>query len=178
MPEVRAEAPLDIDRAAAWQRLRDLSGPHLYVPGLTAATFVGAQREGVGTHRRVRMDGLGTVDETVADWRDAERITLRLHRGAKGPPPPLRELFFDYGLAERDGRLWLANRMRYEVGLGPLGALLDRVFLRRIMARRLEDVTLAQKIHYETGAQVTPTALRAARAGRTRGGGQRHAGTA
>lgn len=161
MPTVRAELPLDIDRDDAWRRLRDLSSPHLYVPGLTAAAFTGAQREGVGASRRVRMGRLLTLDETVTAWRAAEGISLRLHRGARGPLPPLRRHFFDYGLAERDGRLWLVNRMRYDVGLGVLGALLDRLLLRRIMARQLQDVTLAQKIHYETGERVTPAVLAA-----------------
>ena len=32
VPTVSAELPLDLDRAAAWRRLRDLSSPHLYVP--------------------------------------------------------------------------------------------------------------------------------------------------
>ena len=161
MRTVRAELPLDLDRAGAWRRLRDLSSPHLYVPGLTAAAFNGPQREGVGASRRVRMGRLLTLDETVTAWREAEGISLRLHGGARGPLPPLRKHFFDYGLAERDGRVWLVNRMRYEVGLGVLGALLDRLLLRRIMARRLRDVTLAQKIHYETGERVTPAFLAA-----------------
>ena len=165
MQTVRAEFPLDIelDLNGAWQRLRDLSRAHQYVPGLTAVSFVGAQREGVGTHRRVRIRGILTMDETVTEWREGEGITLRLNRGGKGPLPPLREHFFDYGLAERDGRVWLVNRMRYEVGLGPLGTLLDRLLMHRVIDRQLRDVTLAQKIFYETGRKVTPAMLRAAK---------------
>ncbi len=171
MQTVRAELPLDLDRAGAWRRLRDLSAPHRYVPRLTAAAFNGPQREGVGASRRVRMGRLLTLDETVTAWREAEGISLRLHRGAGGPLPPLRQHFFDYGLAERGGHVWLVNRMRYEVGLGVLGVLLDRLLLRRIMTRWLRDVTLAQKIHYETGEQVTPAVLAAWQTG-PRGAGQ------
>ncbi|MCY4602427.1 MAG: hypothetical protein OXF27_21190 [Acidobacteria bacterium] len=165
MQTVRAEFPLDpeFDLNGTWQRLRDLSRAHLYVPGLTAVSFVGAQREGVGTHRRVRIRGILTMDETVTEWREGAGMTLRLNRGDKGPLPPLREHFFDYGLSERDGRVWLVNRMRYEVGLGPLGTLLDRLLLHREIGRQLRDITLAQKIFYETGRKVTPAMLRAAK---------------
>ncbi|MCE2542603.1 MAG: hypothetical protein J4F30_04080 [Acidobacteria bacterium] len=165
MQTVRAEFPLDpeLDLNGTWRRLRDLSSAHMYVPGLTAVSFVGAQREGVGTHRRVRMRGILTMDETVTEWREGEGMTLRLNRGDKGPLPPLREHFFDYGLSERDGRVWLVNRMRYEVGLGPLGTLLDGLLLHREIGRQLRDVTLAQKIFYETGRKVTPAMLRAAK---------------
>ena len=163
MQTVCAEFPLDpeLDLNGTWQRLRDLSRAHLYVPGLTAVSFVGAQREGVGTHRRVRMRGILTMDETVTEWREGKGMTLRLNRGDKGPLPPLREHFFDYGLSERDGRVWLVNHMRYEVGLGPLGTLLDGLLLRREIGRQLRDITLAQKIFYETGRKVTPAMLRA-----------------
>ena len=106
-----------------------------------------------------------TMDETVTGWREAEGITLRLDRGDKGPLPPLREHYFDYGLAERDGRVWLVNRMRYDIRFGLLGALLDRLLLRRIITRQLRNITLAQKIYYETGRQVTPAMLKAAKAG-------------
>ena len=166
MQTVSAEFPLDseIDLDAAWQRMRDLSMAHMYVPGLTQVTFVGAQREGVGTHRRVRMRGVLTMDETVTAWRNAAGMTLRLDRSGKGPLPPLREHYFDYGLAVRDGRVWLVNRMRYEVGLGPLGSLLERVLLRRIFRGQIHDITLAQKLYYETGKQVTAAMLKAARA--------------
>ena len=163
MQTVSAELPLDLDRAAAWERMRDLSVANNYVPGLSTITFVGPQREGVGTHRRVRMYGLMTLDETVIEWREGAGLTLQLSRGGKRPMPVLREQYFDYALEERDGRVWLVNTMRYETGLGAPGALFERLVLRRVMARQLDHITLAQKLYYETGRRATPAMLEAAR---------------
>lgn len=160
MPTVRAEIPVNLDRAAAWRRLRDLSAPHLYVPGLTAAAFTGRQREGAGTRRRVRAAGILALDETVTEWRESAGLTLRLHRGGRGPPMPFRAFLFDYGLVERGGRTWLVNRVCYSLRPGPWGAL-DRAVLRPFIARLLRDITLAQKIRYETGERVTAARLRA-----------------
>ncbi len=162
MQTVSAELPLDLDRAAAWERMRDLSVANNYVPGLSTITFVGPRREGVGTHRRVRMYGLMTLDETVIEWREGAGLTLQLSRGGKRPMPVLREQFFDYALEERDGGMWLVNTMRYETGLGALGALIDRLVLRRVMARQLDHITLAQKLYYESGRRATPEMLKAA----------------
>ena len=161
MDTVRAELPVDLDLTAAWRRLRDLSAPHLYVPGLTGAAFTGPQREGAGTRRRVRAAGLLTLDETVTEWREGEGLTLRLHRGDRGPPPPFRTFLFEYGLVGRDGRTWLVNRARYSLRPVPWGARLDRALLRPFIARVLRDITLAQKIHYETGQRVTAAGLQA-----------------
>ena len=73
---------------------------------------------------------------------------------------PFRELLFDYGLADRGGRTWLVNRVRYALRPIPWGARLDRAVLGPFIARLLRDITLAQKIHYETGEPVTATAPR------------------
>ena len=166
MPTVRAELPLDLDRAAAWRRLRDLSAPHLYVPGLTGAAFTGPQREGAGTRRRVRAAGVLTLDETVTEWREGAGLTILLHRGDRGPPPPFRTFLFEYGLVDRDGRTWLVNRVRYSLRPVPCGARVDRLLLRPFLARLLRDITLAQKIHYETGQRVTAAGLRAWKRGK------------
>ena len=161
MHTVRAELPVDVDLTAAWRRLRDLSAPHLYVPGLTGAAFTGRQREGVGTRRRVRAAGLLTLDETVTEWREGAGLTLRLHRGDRGPPLPFRAFLFDYGLVDRGGSTWLVNRVRYSLRPIARSARLDRAIVRPFIARVLRDITLAQKIHYETGRRVTAARLRA-----------------
>ncbi|MCY3845896.1 MAG: SRPBCC family protein [Acidobacteria bacterium] len=166
MHAVRAELPVDLDLTAAWRRLRDLSAPHLYVPGLTGAAFTGPQRVGVGTRRRVRATRLLTLDETVTEWREAAGLTIRLHRGDRGPPPPFRTFLFEYGLVDRGGRTWLVNRARYSLRPVPWGARLDRALLRPLIARLLRDITLAQKIHYETGQRVTAAGLRAWKRGK------------
>ncbi len=53
--------------------------------------------------------------------------------------------------------------MRYEMGLGFLGGLLDKLLLRKFMLAQLEDVTLAQKLYYESGERVTPDMLKTAK---------------
>ena len=169
MPTVRAELPLDLDldRAAAWRRLRDLSAPHLYVPGLTGAAFTGPQREGAGTRRRVRAAGVLTLDETVTEWREGAGLTIRLHRGDRGPPPPFRTFLFDYGLVDRDGTHVAGQPRALLAPASSRGAHSSTaLLLRPFLARLLRDITLAQKIHYETGQRVTAAGLRAWKRGK------------
>jgi hypothetical protein len=155
--EFRVE--LAMEREAAWQRLRDLSLAGHYVPGLTSVELTTATREGVGASRRVQQGRFITLDETVVDWREGEGFSLRLHRGERGPLPPMTEAWFDYGLEQRGSQLYLHNTLRYRVGLGVLGELLDRWFLRDTVARSVRDTTVSQKLFYETGEKVTPEML-------------------
>jgi hypothetical protein len=166
MQTLTVEYPLQLSRAQAWQFIRDLSRPQMYVPRLTANEFTTSQQEGLGASRRVTQGKSMQLDETVTRWTEGEGFTLRLHRGDTGPIPPFKSHYFDYGLVERDGQVYLRNSMRYELGMGLFGKLLDRLFLKRFILSQLDDVTLAQKIYYESGQQVTPAMLKLARASR------------
>jgi hypothetical protein len=164
MQTVSAEFEVELSVADAWERLRDLSRPDMYVQGLTAVELTTEHRQGVGASRRVTQGKSFKLDETVTEWQEGKGFTLRLHRGEKAAIPLLPVHFFDYGLRESEGRVYLHNQMRYQVGLGFLGALLDKLVLRRVLRSQLRDVTLAQKIYYESGQKVTADTLKSAKA--------------
>jgi hypothetical protein len=158
------EIELDLEREHAWQKLRDITQPDCYVQGLTRVEMTTEQREGVGASRRVHQGKSIVLDETVTEWREGKGFTLRLHRGEKGPVPPMQEAWFDYGIRERDGCVYLHNCMRYRVGLGPFGRLLNALLLRKMIASAVRDTTIGQKFYYERGDKVTPARLKAAKA--------------
>ena len=54
----------DMPRAQAWERLRDLTLAHRYVPGLTKTELHAGPREGVGASRRVYQGERRWLDET------------------------------------------------------------------------------------------------------------------
>ena len=164
MQSISAEFEVNLSRSQAWERLRDFSAPDRYVQGLTRVEMTTGSLEGVGASRRVTQGKSLVLDETITEWREGEGFTLRLHRGDKGPMPPFKEHFFEYAIVERDGAVYLRNSMHYQLGLGPLGRLLDVLVLRRVITGQMRDVTLAQKNYYETGEPVTAAILAAARA--------------
>lgn len=83
---------------------------------------------------------------------------IRCPPSAPSSPSPFRDFLFDYDLVDRGGRTWLVNGVRYSLRRGPWRTL-DRLFFRPFLSRLLRDITLAQKIHYETGERVTAARL-------------------
>lgn len=166
MITVTQEIEVALSAAEVWTRLGDLSAADKYVQGLTAVAFTTSLHRGVGASRRVTQGKSLRLDETVVRWDEGQGFSLRLHRGDRGPLPPFAEHFFDYGVRERAGKVWLVNSMRYSVRMGWLGRVLDALVLRRVITGALRDVTLAQKLYYESGEQVTPALLQAAKAER------------
>ena len=92
----------NIPAEKAWDKLRDISTAHHYVPNLKSTKITTTQKEGVGASRRVSGKH-GILDETVTEWKEGKGFTIRLHKGDKGPAP-FREAHFTYRIDKIDDK--------------------------------------------------------------------------
>ncbi|MEM8499301.1 MAG: SRPBCC family protein [Pseudomonadota bacterium] len=156
--EFRVEQAADV----VWAKLSDLSVAHLYVPGLTGTKVTTENAQGVGASRQV-FSKRPPMDETVIEWKEGAGMLLRLHHGEKDNWGPFKQVFYRYGMrADGDGTI-LQNSMSFELKGGKLGQVLGGGLISKAFHKTLNDVTLAQKLYYETGEQVTPDNLKAAK---------------
>ena len=147
----------------AWEKMRDISKAHLYVPGLSKTKITTAAKEGVGASRRV-YGKHGVMDETVTEWKDGRGFTIRLHKGDK-PAMPFKEAHFSYRIDKIDDkRCKLTTTMIYEMPWGAFGRLLNTLLFGRIVYRNVRDVVLSMKNYYETGKATTPADMEKLRA--------------
>jgi hypothetical protein len=147
---------MPLAREAAWQRLRDLSVAHHYVPGLTGTEIRTAQREGVGASRRVFQSGGKWLDETVTSWTEGQGFEIRLHRGEEGMVAPFREATFRYWLEDAGvSSTRLVLTLSYTLRWGVFGALLERLAMGRGVTGNLRDVALGLRDYYLSGTPVT-----------------------
>ena len=156
MPEQGGIAEVLVDRPIedCWDRLRDFSLAHNYVPGLTGTEIVSERRSGVGAHRRV-YSGSKYLEESITAWYEGEGFVIRLHRGEK-PMPPFRSAEFEYALraaGEQQTRVQLS--MRIEMPWGAFGQLLAKTAILPVMRRQLGQVAAGIKHFYETGEPAT-----------------------
>ncbi|MEH6604133.1 MAG: SRPBCC family protein [Pseudomonadales bacterium] len=161
--EVSYEISIDIPREEAWEKLRDISLAHNYVPGLVSTEIRTEQKEGVGASRRV-FQKKDWIDETVEEWTDGYGFLIRLHRGDK-TPPVFNKAWFRYSIADGPNDTTIFNAsMTYEMPWGGIGRALDKYVLRKSLVSILRDVAVAMKSYYETGEPVTPDKLKALKA--------------
>lgn len=159
MHEVSASSIIDMPRAAAWEKLRDISRAHHYVPGIVKTEIVSDQAEGVGASRYVYRSEKSFIQETVTEWRDGQGFRIRLHRGDK-PAPPFRQAWFDYQLEDHGSlQTRLTTRMAYEMPWGALGRLLGGR-MADVVEKTIADVAYSMTLYYESGKPTTAAALR------------------
>lgn len=162
--EVSAHVLIDVPRSEAWEKLRDISRAHYYVPGIVNTVIVSQQTEGVGASRYVYRNQTSYIQETVEEWQDGEGFLIRLHKGDK-PAPPFRKAWFRYELLDHGtGQTQFTASLKYEMPWGGLGAWLGAKMAGFVQAT-INDVALSMKLYYETGVPTTAAALKAYKAG-------------
>ena len=161
--EVTSQLVIDLPRAAAWEKLRDLSRAHHYVPGIVKTEIVSEQDEGVGASRYVYRNAKSYIQETVVEWDEGQGFLIRLHRGDK-PAPPFRDAWFRYQLEDEgeDKTLFTAS-LEFEMPWGALGNWLGKK-MEKVVSDTVSDVATSMKLYYETGTPTTRATLRAYRA--------------
>lgn len=145
-------ATANIPAEQAWEKLKDLSLAHNYVPGINKCEITTAQKEGVGASRRV-SGPQQALDETVIEWNEGRGFTIRLHNGDK-PAKPFTDAKFTYRIDKIDARTCkLTCTMTYE--MGGLMNFLHGLFLGNMIRNNIRDVTLSMAYFYETGKRPT-----------------------
>lgn len=158
--EVKAQVIIDLPLQQAWEKLRDLSLAHNYVPGLVKVELTTEQREGVGASRKVYQSESRYIEETVEEWNEGEGFLIRLHKGDK-PAPPFKQAWFRYHFEPQgaDKTLFVAS-MKYEMPWGAFGRFLDGLLISRITKKVIGDVAISMKLYYESGEKTTPARLK------------------
>lgn len=152
-----AEVIVDLPRDQVWQRLRDLTKGHYYVPGLKDCRMTTEQKEGVGASRRVCTTSGMEMDETVVEWNEGRGFVIRLHDGDGPPPPIFTQARFHYIFEDAPGGKTLFRpTMTYSLKFGLLGRMLDRLLLNAIIRGNMKKVGLGLKRYYETGKPSNP----------------------
>jgi len=161
--KVSAEVVLDMPRSQAWNKLRDISLAHNYVPGIVKTEIVSERSEGVGASRYVYRNARSYIQETVVEWDEGRGFLIRLHRG-DNPAPPFRNAWFRYRLAdEGDDKTLFTASLEYELPWGALGRWLEKR-MEKTVHSTIRDVATAMKLFYETGKPTTPAVLKAYKA--------------
>jgi hypothetical protein len=161
--EVSAQVVIDTPLDEAWEKLRDISLAHHYVPGIVKTEIVGTQAEGVGASRYVYRNEKSYIQETVEEWQEGQGFLIRLHKGDK-PAPPFKNAWFRYQLEDSgDGQTQFTASLKYEMPWGGLGNWLGGK-LANFVQKTIADVALSMKLYYETGDPTTPAALKAYKA--------------
>ncbi|MEW6684333.1 MAG: DNA-3-methyladenine glycosylase I [Nitrospirota bacterium] len=136
-----------------WNVLADLEAVQRYNPTVSRAQYISSNKEGLGASRQCDLKPKGVVKERVIAWEPNHAIALELYES----PWPLVFMRWRTEVKPEGAGTVVSQRMEYRVKFGVLGALMDRLVMRRTLDRTIADVFVGLKRFVETGEQASGT---------------------
>ena len=157
MSHLERSIEINAEREAVWVIVADLGAVAEWNPGVVAADCGGAT-SGVGATRTCHLAPAGRLDEVVTEWIEGEQIWFAI--GSRGairsadmglvldetlPPAAVA----DAGPLGPRPSTQVTAIVDYHLAFGPLGPVIDRLTVRRLMARMLDASLTGLKNHVE-----------------------------
>jgi ligand-binding SRPBCC domain-containing protein len=118
---------IDAPPEKVWSVLSTLDVLERYDPGVQKSEVVSPTREGLGSARRCDLEAGGWFKEKVTDFKPHEAIAFELFECTL----PVRRLKHSYTLRGDGKGTLVEQRMEYALKFGPVGTLLDALFVRK-----------------------------------------------
>lgn len=151
MTNVRVTHDTSASPEACWAHIGDFGNIHRFNPYLShSAVLTDAARTAVGTERQCDLKGgKGYLRERVIDWQDGRQYTVDIYDSQL----PMNEPKTTLGLLplERGTRLFMETQYRPRYGM--VGALLDALVLRRVVAARFRRILMNLAAQAEGGEE-------------------------
>ena len=139
--EIKIDAPVD----RVWDTLADIGSIDEWNPGVKRSHVTTDRREGLGAGRHCELPGKKHLDETVVDWEPHQRLTMRI----VGTNLPLKTADIRFALRPAGGGTIVTVSPTYKLKFGPLGTVLDLLFVRRTYVKGIQALLVGLKKHAE-----------------------------
>ena len=140
--QIRINAPVD----TVWKTLGNLLAVQHYNPMVGSVRCISERAEGMGAARRCELKPKGWVEERVWEWNPPNALGLEVTASEW----PLVFMKWRTEL-KRDGNATVVSQeMNYKLKFGPLGALMDRLMMRRKLGSIIAGIFENLKRYIET----------------------------
>jgi len=136
--------PVDI----VWAALENFGEVAVWAPYMRRSALIGEQKTGIGTRRRLHHAWGFRLEETVTGWIDGCGFAFDVNRA----PYPMKNVREAWVIEHEGDRTIIGTSVEYEMHLGSLGSLLDRVLVQYIVRREMRAGLRGLKAYLEREA--------------------------
>ncbi len=150
MTQLTTEVHIDAPKEKVWEVLANLGDIYKWNPGVASSHWTSEQKQGVGASRHCDLQNpSGTLEERAIEWREGEGYTIDVYESSL----PLKNTV-EFAIKPEGAGTRVYVTVDYRLKYGPVGALLDVLFVRRQMQKGFDHLLAGLKYHVETGDPV------------------------
>ena len=145
MRKLEAKIGIKASKQAVWDVMADFGNAADWAPGMRRAGLWGKVKTGVGMHRIMQHKWGFIIEEVVTHWTEGAGYSFRLEKA----PFPMCDACETWVLNDDGHDAVLNITVSYSMRLGFIGALLDAVLVRFVVAREMRLGICGIKCHVE-----------------------------
>lgn len=142
--EITIDAPAD----AVWRVLADVGEIYQWNPGVLHSHATSEAETGLGATRYCDLGGNNYLKEEVVHFEPQHQLTMRI----TDTNMPLATADIHFTLHDKSDQTVVAVSPEYAIKYGPLGAILDRLYVRQTYEKGMQNLLQGLKEHVENGA--------------------------
>jgi uncharacterized protein YndB with AHSA1/START domain len=131
---------------AVWAALADIGSIHVWNPGVKDSHSIGDRDTGHGASRHCDLDGDRYLEEQVVEYDPGTRLTMRITESNL----PFARADVQFVLEPKESSTRVTVRPDYTLKYGPVGVVMDRVFVERTYMKGMKAPLRGLKEHVES----------------------------
>jgi len=135
MRKLEQRIDIQASEGAVWVVLNDFSGVAQWAPYLRHSRLVGGRHSGVGSYRVMRHYWGFRLEEEVVEWTDGTGYTFDV----VVVPFPMKDVRETWALEPGNPHVTVTTSVEYDMRIGMLGSILDRVLVRHLIRREMRE---------------------------------------
>lgn len=153
MPKITRTINIQAPRSAVWAGLADFGNISKLSAGVKSSRLTSEQSEGVGTTRHCDLEMMGaTVEERITGWQEGESLDIDIYDFSK--MPMVKSMGAEFRLEDAGEGTKLTASMMYDVGMGPIGWVMNAIMMKPMMAKNWSQFLAGVRHGIETGEVV------------------------
>jgi ribosome-associated toxin RatA of RatAB toxin-antitoxin module len=147
MHKVTVKKEINHDVKSVWNVLDDFGAVHKYNPGVKTSNIIGDRQTGMGARRVCNFYDGSSLKETITQYRPDEGYSFALSEFAL----PLKQATSHFKVTPlSNGNTELTITLEFEPKFGPLGWLMAKLMMRRMLTKALRGLTNGLDDHMST----------------------------
>ena len=136
---------IDAPHSHVWSALADIGAIHEWNPGVRASHTTSDLDSGLGATRHCDLGGRNFLDEEVVEYEAGQRLTMRIVDSNM----PFQRADIRFRLEAVGDATKVTVAPDYQLKYGPIGTLMDRLFVGRMYEKGMRALLRGLKQHVE-----------------------------
>ena len=153
MSTVTKQTKINAPANEVWGAIADFGGVYKWAPNVASSYSTTDANGGVGAGRHCEVPGFGGIDEEIVEWKEGHSYKYQVENIG-----PIGKLVNEWSVTSDGNNSLVTTNVSYRMRFGIIGALMDKLMVRRSIRKAMAQSQAGLKSYVETREPMaTPT---------------------